>query len=228
MEFQSDFGRIKSLLNTEEMTNIEFSEKYPEDTMLSESEKTFSDDKSRYNKQYGGKYDNINYLNDYTSAQYDSKKLDDYEKDFFDIFNKAREYRERVIKLQNKMSGGQEPDNIAPAKKKRTVNETLKLMLDMVKEMKKSNKYPGIQQKNFMKIAKAILDDVKKKEDVTKLTDNVKKIALQIAKNPDEYIKRFHPENVQGSIEMQKLANIRNIKYKRNNEHYPRKNLRLY
>jgi hypothetical protein len=272
MEFLSDFERIKNLLKSEEITDIEFSENYPTDNNNDDDRYQFEtandtadnnrvqvdiDTGDEYAKkqergnrraealsdetpmeynidimepiygsvrrdpigydfrhQSGGKDDNLNYLDDYTSSQYNSKKLDTYEKEFFAIFNKAREYRKRVMDVQNRMYGGQEPIE----KKKREMNSTVKLMLEMTKRMRESKKYPGIQQKHFMQISKAILDDAKKENGTDKLTKEVEETALDMIKNPETYVKKFQPEQLQGSIGMQDTKDIKSNKRNRNEE----------
>src|SRR5271154_5956213 len=52
--------------------------------------------------QYGGEDENE--LKDNT---YDMKKIDEYEKDLYDIFNNAKKYRQQVVTMQNDLTGGQ-------------------------------------------------------------------------------------------------------------------------
>lgn len=203
MEFRSDSERIKSLLNTEELTNIEFTENYSSDKKNCNISKNHTLD-TEFIGQYGGKNNNLNYMDDYTSGKYNSAALDSYEKDLYNIFEKARNYRK---KIENIMEGGQ--DTETSEKKKRQLNPTVRLMLDMSKVMKDSGKYPGLRQSHFMKISKAILLDAKKKVGTTDITEEVKETALRMAKNAEQYVNKFKSE---GGLESSaSKGNIRSI-----------------
>ncbi|XWV25022.1 hypothetical protein QJ856_gp0756 [Tupanvirus deep ocean] len=264
MEFLSDFARTNNLLNTDEMTSVEFSEYYGPsrannqqngesfqsgknnfDTLGSaeENHQRYTSNNDRKDSQYdeqdsyakkqergnrraeslsdernwnynvdimdnegskrhrgldtdfrwqtGGKGDNLNYLDDYTSAQYNSKRLDSYVKEFFAIYNKAREFRQRIMDIE-KQKGGQEEN-----KPKKPVNKTLALMLELSKNMKDSGKYPNIQQKHFMKISKMIVDEAKKQTGMQEVNDTVRQTALQLVKNADPFVTKFRNEQSQ-------------------------------
>ena len=140
-----------------------------------------------YRKQFGGQNENLNYLDDYNSAQYSARKLDQYEKEFYDIYNKAKEYSLRASNLQNSQYGGQE-------KQKRAVNSTLALMLELTKTMKDSGKYPDIKQKHFMKISKKIVDQAKSDTGSTVVNEEVRQAALRLARNPEPFVQKFRQE----------------------------------
>ena len=112
MEFPSDFAKTNNLLNdTEEITNIEFSEEtatpqnggqdtyakiqergniraenlsdethwdYNVDFMDNEGSKRQRGIDTDFRQQFGGKNENLNYLDDYTSGQYNTNRLDSY------------------------------------------------------------------------------------------------------------------------------------------------------
>lgn len=239
MEFQSDFSRIQNLLNTEEITNVEFSEDDVSDrnkrnNWNRQDKKDMIEQTDEYDKQNGGAGDNLNYLDDYTSSQYKSQKLDSYEKDFYNIFNKAREYRKRVLNVQNRMDGGQ--DSAGPGageKKKRPVNKTLGLMLEMTKKMKDSGKYKDIQQKHFMKISKLILDQAKKDAGSTDINDAVRRKALELADRPDDFVARFRREqkeqnekqagesNSAGNYRSRRISDNDNDSFRDGSQYYP-------
>lgn len=213
MELLSDFGRVSNLLNNDnEITGVEFSEdrsymntntNMPMDSkQYDQNPITGGENDSNRNKdianttwmnkefeqQFGGENDNLNYLDNYVSAQY---KLDanSYEKEFRDIFNKARDYRERVTRLRN-MAGGQEENVSSEEKKKKPPSKALVLMLMIAKTISDSGKYPDVKRKDLMRIAGMIMSDAKKDMGTTEITDEVHGEALRKAKDPAQYIER--------------------------------------
>ncbi|CAH6420134.1 Hypothetical protein MVR_LOCUS43 [uncultured virus] len=114
-----------------------------------------------------------------------------YEKDFFKIYDQARQYRMRIKDVENQ-KGGEE-------KKKRTLNETMKLMSTIAKKLQESGKYPDINRPLFMRVAKMIVDKAKENvnaptkvnaagKTVRELTPAVNTEALKLTENPDKYI----------------------------------------
>ena len=128
-------------------------------------------------EQKGGNY-NLNYLDDYSSAQYGG--LDAVEKDFNAIFNKAREYRKRVIDLQDRMDGG-----------KREQNASLKLGIEIAQKLKEKGKKAGIQWKHLLKVSKLIIDKAKSNTNEETVTPKVIDEALKLADNPDKFIEQY-------------------------------------
>lgn len=203
LDLRSDYRKIEDLLKTENISDIQFSEtseqayNYNKKQRGGFTEFEYSDFDGMYenklNKnQYGGLAKSKN--SDFNEIYSDNQK----ENEMFAIFEKARNYRERVMENNeiNQSGGGDESEQ---PKKKRTVNKTLALMLNLTKIMKTLGRYPDIKQKDFMKISKMILDDVKKKEGTSELTDHVAKIAEELAKNPDKYVQMFRQGTVQTS-----------------------------
>lgn len=168
MDLQSDYDRIKDLLRTDEMMTVEFSERSPQ----------------RGNNQIGGD-DNLDYLDDFSSAQYNKNRdMKSYEKDFYEIFRKAKEYRDN-------MSGGQRKKSSDRTGKKE-LSPALRLMLDMTSNIKSVKGVqtinPECKHINFIQVSKRIVDDLKKKYDVDQLTDEMQEEALSISKEmPREY-----------------------------------------
>lgn len=206
MELRSDFKRINNLLDTdtEDITHIELSEDVvtggKNDSDITESRAPRHrgrDLDTEYSEEYveqsggGNGEESLDYLDDYSSAQYNykSKDLDTYEKEFKMIFDRAREYRKRIMNFQQRMEGGK-PEEQKP-KKKREPPKALNFYIEMAKTLRKTVSDKRIKHKDFMKISKMIIDDVKKKIGTTELTDKVKENALRIAENPGEYVKRF-------------------------------------
>ncbi|XWV26277.1 hypothetical protein QJ857_gp0798 [Tupanvirus soda lake] len=301
MEFLSDFARTNNLLNTDEMTSVEFSEdygssglndrhsgnarqsnedknnntweaqeenlqrytgynindrndpQYQQDYYAKKQERgnrraeSLSDERNwNYNVDYmdnegskrhrgietdfrwqtGGKEENLNYLDDYTSAQYNSKRLDSYEKEFFAIYNKAREFRQRIMDIE-KQKGGQDVN-----KPKRAVNKTLALMLELSKNMKDSGKFPNIQQKHFMKISKMIVDEAKRQTGTQEVNDSVRQAALQLVKNAEPFVAKFRSEQSQNQGSQLSEGNTRtrsgNYKNSRNNTNGNNRNRRRF
>ena len=244
MDQPSDFAKTNDLMNDSEIADIEFYEEtttpqtggqdtyakiqekgnlraedlsdeidldYNVDVMDNEGSKRHRGLDTDFRQQFGGKNENLNYLDDYTSGQYNTNRLDSYEKDFFAIYNKARDYRQRIMDVDNKQHGGEE------VKKKREVNKTLALMLELTAIMKASGKYPDIQQKHFMKISKLIVDDAKKQTGLEKVDEKVRDRALELVKNPDKYVTQFRNEqtlikNTQSNYRNAPAANTRREK----------------
>jgi ElaB/YqjD/DUF883 family membrane-anchored ribosome-binding protein len=82
------------------------------------------------------------------------------------------------------MSGGEEE------KKKRAVNATFALINEIANKLKESNKYSDLKRKNFVNIAGQIVKEAKRKVGAEKTTDEVKKVALKMAENPEEFVKK--------------------------------------
>ena len=188
MEFQSDFNKIKRLIDTEEITNIEFSEDYSDEPIENENVDVQMN-------QTAGK-DTLDYLDDYSSAQYKTRNLDENEADLYAIFKKAQEYRKNSLDLKNRMAGGQ-GDNVSE-KKPREMNPTVLLMLQMSKVMSSSIKDPEIKQKHRMQISKIILDDTKKKMNTTDI-EKVRETVLKISERPEEFVAKFKKQQAASS-----------------------------
>lgn len=190
LNLQSEYNDIKNYMYTEQIDTIEFSE-------------SPSPEKK---KQSGGT--NVNMPN--YSEKYDNFQR---ENEMFAIFEKARNYRDRVN--EKKQDGGKNKsgENKSGENKKRVINKTLALMLNLTKIMKNHNKYQQLKQKDFMKISKMILDDAKNANKTTELTDAVIKKAEELAnqtaeelanqtteelaKNPNIYIQKLLNESAQ-------------------------------
>ena len=136
----------------------------------------------------GGK----NKSDNHTSSKFKPNSSDPYEKDLYNIFKKAREYRERVINVQSKMDGGKKRyNNENEPKKKKPLNKTMALMLEMSKIMKQSISTEGVQYKHLMQISKMILDEAKRREKTTEVNEKVSQLALQLARHPDKFVAQF-------------------------------------
>ncbi len=123
--------------------------------------------------------------------------MDSYEQDFYEIFNKARNYRQQILNTQSQMDGGQDGET-----KKRGVNPTLALLLELTKIMKESKKYPDIQQKHFMKISKNIIDEARRQLGISgkEITPQLKDKSIQLAKQADKFVDKFRNEAKQQNI----------------------------
>lgn len=120
------------------------------------------------------------------------KLLDSYEKEFFAIFNKAKEYQRRISKIENRMIGGADDETRVSErseKKPRPLNETMRLTIDVAKKLKETGRYPDIPWKHIMQVSKLIIDDAKR--DSKEITPVVRERALELASNPDEYVSRW-------------------------------------
>ena len=165
MEFRSDYQKIQHLMETDDINDVQF-----------------SDSSEENERQYGG-------ISAFTDVNINERsKNEPNEKRLFAIFQKAINYRDGV-KDNNELNqkGGQIESGEKP---KKSVNKTLRLMLDLTKIMKNLGKYPDIKQKDYMKVSKMILDEAKKREGTEEVTPRVAEVAEKIAQNPDEYIQK--------------------------------------
>lgn len=130
--------------------------------------------------------------NDQTGgAEYtDEKRLNQIEDQFMQIMNQAREYRNRIMNMQNQLGG----DDDQP-KKKREIPRALALILQLNGALRATGKYKDIPPKFLMKISKMIIDDAKKQLNTTELTLAVEEKAMVLVKNSDYYVNRFRTEN---------------------------------
>lgn len=228
-DLKSDYGRIKHLLETEKMDNIEFMEKEDhndnddlvgDDTYAKIQEEgnkraeALSDalpeeynvdemrnDGSRRYRSIGFDFRSERENRQFTGGQNDDK-LDSYEKDFFEIFNKAKEYRRRIMDAQNRMDGGQNSEHKpeyekVEEKKAKPLGETMKLTMDVSRKIKDSNKYPEIQWKYLMQVSKLIIDDAKKMVGSKEVNNDVREKALELANNPQEYVAKWRERSTQ-------------------------------
>ncbi len=204
MDIRTDFKN--NLLDTDRIEEVEFEEyKNYSDNNRKHNENVDSD----YVRQFGGKNDNLNYLDDYTSAQYNSKRLDSFEKEFVDMYNKAREFRQRIGDVENKQKnqfGGQDDNG---EKKKRPLPPAIKLMQELTKIMRNTGKYPEIKQVQFIKISKMIVDDAKKQTGMQDVNETVRQAALQIVKNPEKYVERYKNESKNAQSDNKSSSNSR-------------------
>lgn len=106
----------------------------------------------------------------------DDAVIDKYTKDFHDIFEKANNYRNNINKLH--MQGGARE---APA--------GFRITIAIAQKLKKSGT-SGLVYKNLLQVGKLILDDAKKQ---LKTDDSAKaeSLAMKLADNPNEYIKKI-------------------------------------
>uniref|UniRef100_A0A6C0LRY4 Uncharacterized protein n=1 Tax=viral metagenome TaxID=1070528 RepID=A0A6C0LRY4_9ZZZZ len=123
-------------------------------------------------------------------------QLNSIEKDFYAIYNKAKEYRERLsdvviggkkkIKVdiyeesEYNLYGGQE-------KKKRTVNKKLMLGIGIAKDLRAMNKY-NLKWPEYIAIANLILKDAITRVGSDKDLDVVLAKAKELLKNPESYV----------------------------------------
>lgn len=145
MEFQSDYSKIKHLMDYEGVNELEFS--------LGNDDKQFGGAEGC--GQFGGA--GINNMLD---------NLDGFERDFFEIFQKAKEYRHRINDSLNNMN--QEMRGGDDAKPKRQMNPIMAMMVGTGKKLRAD---PRIKQlladkklgnKDILKVGGMILKDAKK------------------------------------------------------------------
>lgn len=252
-DLKSDYNRISHLLDTEKITDIEFTDQdsnitignandndnqIPDETNMNDS--AMNDLSMNQNMTGGDNYSKIQEegnrraerLSDTRPEEYDvdemrndgsrrnrsigydfqsarggkkdENNLDSYEKEFFAIFNKAKEYRRRIMDVQNRMEGGQmneesgqsrESEGSSGEKKPRPLNETMRLTIDVARKLKESEKCPGIQWKHLMQVSKLIIDDAK--SGGKEVNIDVRNKALELASNPDEYVSKWRLQTAQ-------------------------------
>ena len=144
----------------------------------------------------------------------------DYEQELLAIFNRSGAYRKQIENEQNNTqmhTGGRSRSmNSDSDKPKKSLPDTVRLMLDISKKIKQSDKYSDIPQKHLMKIAKIIVNDAKKQTNNTTVNDEVKALAMKLADNPAKYVDQFKKE--QESEPASASANTRGKKSSRSND----------
>lgn len=126
--------------------------------------------------------------------QVDLKKL---EKDFYEICERAREYQKRIKKLQ-KMTGGYV---YAKTKESRKLPKSLQMLLDISKSLRENfsnfiNEEPKLKQKDLIRIAKSIMENVKKKLNITKIQtdkdfENIRNESLNLSRKAENIIRSY-------------------------------------
>jgi hypothetical protein len=214
MELESDYEKNKKIINSESenITHVEYSEdmqteKDNHGIIESRAPHRDQDLDSEYTEEYveqsgGSRNDeSLDYLDDYSSTQYNKKKLDSYEKEFKMIFDKAQEYRKRIMQLQQNIKGG-----------KKEPSKGFKLYVEMAKTLKGHIHDNMLKQKDFMKISKMIIDDVKRRLGTTEITDKVREDSLKIASNPGEYVKKYKEKNLSEGTQKYSTKNNKSMR----------------
>lgn len=255
---KSDYDKIKHLLDTEKITDIEFTERDTDITFGNNNPKQslvggdnysriqeegnrqaermsdsrpdeysvdeMRNDGSRRNRSIG--YD----LNNMRGG--DGNETDSYTKDFFEIFNKAKQYQRRIMNVQNNMSGGKMDDDSdkfssrndrssrssrnfqnaekSQDKKPKQLNDSMRLSLDVSKKIKDSNQYPEIPFKHLMQVAKLIITDAK--DGSSNITLEVREKALDLASNPDKYVAKWKEQMMQKNSESQESSSKHSVR----------------
>lgn len=132
MELQSDYSKISHLLETDDIVEIAFTEGDNDD------------------RQYGGRNGYDPWDDPGTSIGFRSEdNNDEYERDIYRIFQKARDYRKRLID-DGTMYGG---ENGKPEKKKRKANPVLLAIIELARELRKNQDYAKMKWSDLVKLA---------------------------------------------------------------------------
>lgn len=121
------------------------------------------------------------------NIQYGAEDYDSLQRNFEMISKKANKYGEYLTQVTENMSGGE--------KKKRQLGEAMKLIQDIAKSLKTSEKYPDVKYKDFLRIGKMMVQDAKTKLGVSITNDQVKKEAMDLLSKADYYVKKYKEEN---------------------------------
>jgi hypothetical protein len=203
MELKSDYNQIKHFMLSDDINQLELSEMRPEMPGMNLYQ---TGGMRRYKfYQVGGQDNGL-------TASDQSKKiatLDEYEKDFYAIFNKAKAHQ---LKLKNIMNGGADDTmygGAEPAAKKAPGGPTFAILTAVAKLLHGGGeKYPNIKYSSKLKIAKLIVDDAKTKLkllNVKPLTDadakKIHELAEKLTKDdPDYYVNIFLKTAPPGSL----------------------------
>lgn len=163
---------------------------------VSSSGTTFKQTQSDDENIVGGGHNDLAYLDDFSSPQYGGNQLSNYERDFYDVYQRAREYRDRVLDGRNEMlngrnemlNGGNEMlggkkkgnENVSDnGKPKRPLNPVMVIILELAKimnQMKDNGQFPShLKQKHFMKIGGMIVCEAKQELKINDLNDEADK-----------------------------------------------------
>ncbi|AEQ60587.1 hypothetical protein [Acanthamoeba polyphaga mimivirus] len=125
------------------------------------------------------------------------KSSNTFERNFHNIFEEAKKYRQRIYDAERKMNGGADDNN--SSKPKRQINKPLRLMLDISKILRDSGNYKDLKTGDYMGIAKLISDRAKEKVGTTEISDEVRSEALKMARDPDEFVTKYRSKKQSSS-----------------------------
>lgn len=133
----------------------------------------------------------------------------DFEKEFYEIYEKARQYKKRLQNIKEQ-SGG------AEGKKKRKASETIKLFQELAKKLRSSGKHSDIPWKDYLKISKYIITDAKEETGMEKVNETVRIKALELSDNPDIYYQRYYKEKKAEKDKTEEKAWAADSNYRKN------------
>lgn len=180
MELRSDYRKIEGLENSENISEIEFTE-------------------SSENNQLHGGFINHQIYDDDSQMYGGFNKNELGENELYSIFQKAQRYREQMQSKLFQSSNNFQHGGADSAPKK---GEVLKLMHSMVKNMKayseSTKKFTNLKTKDFLKVCKLILDELKKQYNVEKINAQIHSEALKKSLNPESYIQKMQSSKATG------------------------------
>jgi len=172
MEFQSDYSNISHLMQTEEINHIEFSS--------DENVRTKHEVHHNTNGSMNGGMNSGNVP--VGTTEYDLNEQE-YENDLYNIFNKAKEYRQRMSN-DDDMYGGASED-----KRK---NSPIVHIVGLAKELRAKKAYDNVAKKftDYVVIASIIWKDAQEKA-ASEEAAEIKSIADKLQANVSDYTKKF-------------------------------------
>jgi|SRR5579872_2100550 len=159
MEFQSDYSKIKHLVDYEGLDKLEFSDE--RGTIQSGGAENCGQDGGATAQNEGATAQNEGY------AQVGNMlgDLDGFEKDFFEIFKKAREYRNRI---NNSLGGKEESQLGGEDKPKKKLNPVIAMTVETGKRVRANKevqtllKDKKLKNTDIFKIGGMIIKEAKK------------------------------------------------------------------
>lgn len=125
----------------------------------------------------------LSYHND--NKMYSQQELEAYEKDFYEIYNKAKNYQEKykTPTSNQTQTGG-----------KRELGAKLRFIHETVQKMKDDGLYDNLSRPNKLKIAGYVLKDALKETGETEVNDRVREQAFKLMQNESRYMKIYEEE----------------------------------
>lgn len=202
---------------------------------------------SDYNKvkhlvEQSDKMDNIEldaYNTEKEKQKGGNKTKKDLEKEYYDIYNRARQYQNRNRGIYDRQMGGEKSESSRDLEKEYhdiynrakqyqdkiskviekmpqtggEIGPKIRLMLDLSSKMKDINKYAQFKQPEKMKISGYIIQDAMKETDSEEVNQKVREKSFKLLDNQtDKYIDRYHKENPEGLKKKTKSKSKKKIK----------------
>ena len=158
-----------------------------------------SEDLSETSLEYGSLKQTREMYGGHSTNHMGSIRLsNDYEEDFYEIYNKAREYRQLIEKSRSMHGGATEKKAKDPNKPKKPPSSTLLAYGKIAKAIKSHPAAAGLKWTDLIQVAKMIVDIGKNKTGTQKIPaegtpqfNSLISICEGLAKDPTKYINEF-------------------------------------